>query len=162
MMIGGFKPNLNKNVNWSSVCITPNSCEAYHQYIENKGCVIDVIKVNNVKYFHVYKEILKTNCETEKPIYDQIMNLEAIALHKLSSLIESKNGKVLDLNTDCVTCTFEKNIFPFELDENKDIIGYYYDKVVLYHYINQKIKIQHYKQKENNYIDEILNMKIYY
>ena len=48
--------------------------------------------------------------------------------HLTKKLIESKNGKVLDLNTDCVTCTFENNIFPFELDENKDIIGYYYDK----------------------------------
>ena len=127
MMIGGFKPNLNKHQNWLSVCITSNSCEAYHQYIKNNGCFIEIIKVNDIKYFHVYKEILKTNCETEKPIYDQIMDLEAIALHKLSKLIESKNGKVLDLNTDCVTCIFENNIFPFDLDDNKDIKGYYYD-----------------------------------
>ena len=35
MMIGSFKPNLNKHVNWASVCITSNSCEAYQQYIQN-------------------------------------------------------------------------------------------------------------------------------
>ena len=127
MMIGGFKPNLNKHVNWSSVCITSSTCEAYHQYLENKGCFIEILVINNIKYFHVYKEILHSNIESEKPIYDQILDLEAIELHKLSKLIESKNGVVLDLNTDCVTCSFKDNVFPFELDTNKDIIGYYYD-----------------------------------
>ena len=28
-LIGGFKPNLNKNIKWSSVCITAYSSEAY-------------------------------------------------------------------------------------------------------------------------------------
>ena len=37
MMIGGFKPNLNKNVKWLSVCITANSCEAHNQYLQNIG-----------------------------------------------------------------------------------------------------------------------------
>ena len=127
MMIGSFKPNLNKHVNWASVCITSNSCEAYQQYIQNKGCFIEVIKIKNEKYFHVYKEIERTNMETEKPLYDQIMDLEAIALHKLAILIESKNGTVLDLNTDCITCNFKDNKFPFELDNNKNIVGYYYN-----------------------------------
>ena len=87
MMIGGFKPNLNKYINWRSVCITSNSCEAYTQYLQNKACFIEVIKINNVRYFHVYKELMKTNLETEKPIYDQILDLEAIHLHKLSKII---------------------------------------------------------------------------
>ena len=94
--------------------------------LKNKGCFIEIIRINDVKYFHVYKEIHRTFMETEKPIYDQILDLEAIALHKLSKLIESKNGTVLDLNTDCVTCNFHDDIFPFEL-ENNDIKGYYYD-----------------------------------
>ena len=34
------------------------------------------------------------------------MDLEAIALHKLATLIESKNGIVLDLSTDCITCNY--------------------------------------------------------
>ena len=126
MMIGGFKPNLNKYINWKSVCITSNSCEAYTQYLQNKACFIEVIKINNVRYFHVYKELMKTNVETEKPIYDQIMDLEAIHLHKLAKIIESNNGQVLDLNTDCVTCTFKNNEFPFTMNNNI-LEGYYYD-----------------------------------
>ena len=150
MMIGGFKPNLTKNITWSSVCITSNSCEAYHQYLLNKGCFIEVITVNNIKYFHVYKEIQKTNMETEKPIYDQILDLEAIALHKLTTLIESKGGEVLDLNTDCATCIF-KNVFPFELDGN-NIKGYYYDK-------NNKVPL--YKLEDKHTRLQIERMPLY-
>ena len=47
-MIGGFKPNLNKNIKWLSVCITANSCEAYNQFLQNKGCFIEVITINEV------------------------------------------------------------------------------------------------------------------
>jgi nucleoside-triphosphatase THEP1 len=127
-MIGGFKPNLNKNVQWKSVCITANSCEAYKQFIKNNGCFIEVIRIKDVKFFHVYKETLHTSCESEKPIYDQIMDLEAIELHKMAMLIQEKGGKVLDLNTDCVSCSFPDNKFPFELNvDGKNICGYYYE-----------------------------------
>ena len=83
--------------------------------------------------------------ETEKPLYDQIMDLEAIALHKLATLIESKNGTVLDLNTDCITCNFKDNKFPFELDNNKNIVGYYYDnenKELLYKLEDKTTRLQ--------------------
>jgi len=113
MMIGGFKPNLNKNIKWLSVCITANSCEAYNQFLQNKGCFIEVITINEVKFFHVYKELEITNIETEKLIYDQILDLEAIALHKLSNLIKSKGGIVLYLNTYCISCSFSYDVFPF-------------------------------------------------
>ena len=36
-------------------------------------------------------------------------------LHMLKTLVESKGGTVTDLNTDAITCTFEGDIFPFEL-----------------------------------------------
>ena len=55
---------------------------------------------------------------TEKPIYDQILDLEAIVLHKLATLIESKGGQILDLNTDCASCIFNNDIFPCGLDGN--------------------------------------------
>lgn len=126
VMIGRFKPNLNKNVQWKSICITANTCEAYEQFLQNKAYFIEVITINNIKYFHVYKEILKTNIETEKPIYDQILDLEAIALYELAQLIKSKGGEVLDLNTDCISCSFPNDVLPFELD-GKNIKGYYFD-----------------------------------
>jgi len=145
MMIGEFKPNKNKNIKWLSVCITANSCEAYNQYLQNKGCFIEIITINEVKFFHVYKELESTNIETEKPIYDQILDLEAIALHKLSALIKSKGGIVLDLNTDCISCTFPNDVFPFELIDDKNIEGYYYDdenKVPMYKLEKKNTRLQ--------------------
>ena len=42
-------------------------------------------------------------------------------------LVESKGGKVTDLNTDAITCTFPNNEFPFDLIDDKNINGYYWD-----------------------------------
>jgi hypothetical protein len=47
------------------------------------------------------------------------LDFEAIALHKLSNLIKSKGGIVLDLNTDCISCSFPNDVFPFELIDEK-------------------------------------------
>ena len=140
VMIGRFKPNLNKNSRWKSICITSNTCEAYEQFLENKAYFIEVIKINDIKYFHVYKEIMKTNMETEKPIYDQILDLEAISLYELAELIKLKGGEVLDLNTDCVSCSFPNDILPFELD-GKNIKGYYFD---------DKMEVPKYKLEDKN------------
>jgi hypothetical protein len=56
-----------------------------------------------------------SNVETERPLYDQLVQQEIIELHKLKTLIESKGGKVTDFNTDAITCTFEDNKLPFDL-----------------------------------------------
>ena len=162
MMIGGFKPNLNKYVNWQSVCITSNSCEAYTNYLKYNGCFIEIIKVNNVRYFHVYKELMQTNVETEKPIYDQIMDLEAIHLHKLSQIIKSNNGQVLDLNTDCITCSFDNDVFPFKMNDNI-LEGFYYDddkSVPMYKLEDKNTRLQVQRKalykREDQYINESL------
>ena len=34
---------------------------------------------------------------------------------------------MLDVNTDCVVCTFPYNKTPFESDENNMVKGYYFD-----------------------------------
>ena len=46
-MIESFNPNLKKHVNRAYVCITLNCSETYQQYIQNKACFIEVIKVKN-------------------------------------------------------------------------------------------------------------------
>ena len=68
--------------------------------------------------------------ETEAPIYNQILEQEAIEVHKLMTLIESKGGVVLDLSTDCVSCVFKTNESPFntiKIGDNNYIAGYYDD-----------------------------------
>ncbi len=85
------------------------------------------------RIYHVLSPHKVSNVETERPLYDQIVQQETIELHKLKILIESKGGKVTDLNTDAITCTFEDNKFPFELSDGKNIHGYYWDdeKIIL-------------------------------
>ncbi len=71
------------------------------------------------RIYHVLSPHKVSNVETERPLYDQIVQQEIIELHKLQTLIESKGGKVTDLNTDAIKCTFEDNKFPFELSDGK-------------------------------------------
>jgi hypothetical protein len=62
------------------------------------------------------------------PIYNQILQQEQIELHKLSKLVESHGGLVLDYNTDAINCAFPDNKFPFELVEDIQLKGHYWDK----------------------------------
>ena len=55
-----------------------------------------------------------------------ILEQEAIELHKLSKIIESNNGFILDLSTDCISCVFP-NVLPFQVDDNNNLKNYYYD-----------------------------------
>ena len=104
-MIGAFKPNLEKSKKWKSVCITRNSTEAYEYFLKDNACFIKTIRTDTDIYFHVFKEVSKSTCETEEQIYNQIIGLEAIELHKLGEIIKSKGGKILDLKTDCMCQT---------------------------------------------------------
>jgi 5-methylcytosine-specific restriction enzyme A len=126
-MIGGFKPNLNKRANWSSLCITNNSSEAFTNYVKNDGAFIHAFNVDDKKYFHALKQGYKTNLETEAPVYNQILQQEQIELHKLMMLVQANNGTVLDVNTDAVSCIFEGDKLPFQMLDDINIKGYYYD-----------------------------------
>ena len=50
--------------------------------------------------------------ETESAIYKQILQSEAIELHKLGKIIKANGGTILDLNTDCISCVFKGNDLP--------------------------------------------------
>jgi deoxyadenosine/deoxycytidine kinase len=125
-LIGNFKPNHNKRPNWSSICITNNSNEAFTNFIKNDGAFIHSFNINETKYYHALKQGYKTNIENEAPIYHQILQQEQIELHKLMMIVKNNNGTVLDVNTDAVVCVFENDKLPFELD-GINIKGFYYD-----------------------------------
>jgi len=84
-------------------------------------------------YQQVYEEYITSKEETEAPIYNMILDMEAIELHRLAKLIEGKGGLVLDASTDEITCMFPKDVIPFQLEENPDkpekpnLKGFYYD-----------------------------------
>ncbi len=110
--------------------------------LKHKGCFIDVKTINNTKYFHTFEKVFNTNLETESLIYNQILQQEQIELHKLEELIKAHSGVILDRNTDAVNCIFPENNFPFELVENIQLNGHYWDKSEVYKY-----KIEYNKER---------------
>ena len=124
-MIGCFKPKIREH--WKSLCIDSNANVAFYHYIDKSACFINYWEFNNTTYYEVFNKYNISHEETEAPIYNMVLELEAIELHKMSKLIKSKGGCILDLSTDCITCVF-KNKFPFKLDEKNNILNYYYDE----------------------------------
>jgi 5-methylcytosine-specific restriction endonuclease McrA len=127
-MIGGFKPNTQKKVNWRSVHVTESKIEALQFSIQYEGSYVDTFVSNNKLFFHVFAPSKTTNIETERPLYDQIVQQEAMELHRLKTLVESKGGIVTDINTDAITCTFPDDKFPFDLIDEKNL-DYYWDEL---------------------------------
>ena len=125
-MIGMFKPKPREN--WKSILITDQPNIAFHHYLDKKGCFISSRPIGDKHYYQVYNNYFTDKDETEAPIYNQILELEAIEMHKLITLIRSRNGIVLDVATDCVSCVFPNNINPFTVKEDSITIdGFYYD-----------------------------------
>jgi hypothetical protein len=128
-MIGCFKPKVREN--WRSLLITTSPNVAYAHFLDKKGCFIDSRDIGEGKkkktYYQVYDRFFSNREETEAPIYNQILEQEAIEVHKLIKLLESKGGVVLDVSTDCVSCVFKTNESPFSLIDDTYINGYWDD-----------------------------------
>jgi 5-methylcytosine-specific restriction enzyme A len=127
-MIGGFKPNTQKKVNWRSVHVTESKIESLQYSLQYEGSFMSSFVSNNKLFFHVFAPSKTTNIETERPLYDQIVQQEAMELHRLKTLVESKGGIVTDINTDAITCTFPDDKFPFDLIDEKNL-DYYWDEL---------------------------------
>lgn len=66
-----------------------------------------------------------------------IVELENIELHKLSKIIESKGGKVLELKTDAIRFFIDGEL-PFKMIDEINIDGYF--GIVIHQNINLNIK----------------------
>ena len=152
-MVGMFAYNADKHENWSSLCITRDSTEAMNHYIENDSHFIDVMTINNQKYYHVFKMYESIQIETKRNIYNHVIHQQNINLHILSELIKSKGGEIVDLISDAITCTFPNDELPFELEnDGLNIKGYYYkDKNNKYKIESpHRLKIEAMKQHKTN------------
>lgn len=136
-MIGAFNININKNVKWTTELITRDIDLAFEPFLNDNACFIkkfdlDEIDSNfegeNNTFYQVFKSYESKKLETEAPIYNQIIQMENIELHKLATIIEDNYGSVLDLKTDCIGCWFNCDGIPFDLIDDINIKGYYWDK----------------------------------
>jgi ATP-dependent exoDNAse (exonuclease V) alpha subunit len=155
-IIGMFKPKIREN--WKSLLITGDVNTAYYHFINKQGSFIDTQTINDKNYYQVFNKYTTEQQESEKPIYDQILDVEAIEVHKLISLIKSKGGLCLSVRTDCIECVFlETNKCPFQSVDNKNIDGYYFDddkKVPKY-----KLEDKYQTVEINDIIEKLPNYK---
>ena len=125
-MIGKFKPKPIEN--WTSICVEQNANDVFHHFLQSDGCFIKNRNINNKMYYHAYKKYVSEKDESESPIYHQILELEAIELYKLSKIIKSKKGTILDLNTDSISFVMKNNLLPFKVSsDGVNIKSYYFD-----------------------------------
>ena len=110
-MTGCFKPKVREC--WKSLLITTDVNNAFYHYLDKRCCYMDERKIGDQQYYQVYEQSFTSREETEAPIYNMILEQEAIQLHKLSKIIEGQGGLVLDLSTDCVSCAFSQQLDAF-------------------------------------------------
>ena len=149
-MIGAFNINIEKNIKSLTLGIIKNSYDAYLQHFNTNDSFMNSFEIDNETYYHMYKDVKSMKYETESPIYNQIIQTENILIHKMKTLIESKNGVVLDLNTDACSCTFPNNIFPFKMLDDENIDNYFYDienKIPMYK-LEFKDRLKHERCKQ--------------
>jgi hypothetical protein len=79
-MIGAFKPKLNKHSKWSSTIVTKCKLEALNHAIEKDDSFIDTVWYDDQEFYHVLSPHKVSNVETERPLYDQIIQQEIIEL----------------------------------------------------------------------------------
>ena len=91
------------------------------------GAFIHTKEIADQYYYQLFDVYTTEKNETEAPVYNQILDLEAIEVHKLICEIEKRGGKCLSVLTDCVECVFPDDIFPFYYDpkdETKNLYGF--------------------------------------
>ena len=103
-MIGAFNVNVEKNIKSKTIGIVEKSIEAYKTYFnnDNNNNFIYTFDIDGKPYYHMFEDVKQMNSETESCLYNQVIQMENILMHELKTLIESKNGKVVDINTDAI------------------------------------------------------------
>jgi hypothetical protein len=75
----------------------------------------------------IFQVITSTKLETDyytNVLYKMVVDMEALELHKLKSIVEENNGTVTNYNTDCVECFFTD-------DKAIDVKAYFWDNAKL-------------------------------
>jgi hypothetical protein len=128
-MIGCFNINIHRNTITKTIGIVKKSFDCYSHYFMNFNTsrFVNALTINDDTYYHMFEDIERTNMETESPIYNQIVQIENVMINEMMQMIQNAGGKVLDLNTDCCSCVFPNDVFPFTVDSNNNIVGQYFD-----------------------------------
>jgi hypothetical protein len=91
-----------------------------------------LLNENGTEVYKCNKIMSYTKDEDSRPIYLQILDIEAIELHKLSKLVEVGGGNIVSCNTDSITATYKNNkpiaISEYFWDKDCKVPKYKYEK----------------------------------
>lgn len=149
-MIGNFA-STTKSEYSRSLMITEDLNEAFHYFYNNDKCFIDMKQSDRGVFYHLIETNQSIKSETERVIYDMIVEMEAIELHKLQRIIESKNGCVTEYKTDCIRFEYIKD-FPFELIDDINLKDYYYPDGKPMYKVENKAELLEKHMKMANYM----------
>ncbi len=77
-----------KSVNgMKSLAITRSANEAYNQFLSLNGSFIQIHDIEGENFYQIFNTYMTEKDETESAIYNQILQSEAIELHKLGQII---------------------------------------------------------------------------
>jgi DNA replication protein DnaC len=110
--------------------LSTNYNNMFYHHLTHDGTHIHTKQIGDRYYYQGFQKYYYNKEETESPLYNMILEKEAIELHKLTNIIKQHGGTILDLNTDSVSCTFPNNVIPFqttELDDKIMINDYFFD-----------------------------------
>ena len=106
--------------------------EASNWWAEHNDVFIRTIQLENEK--KIYEGIFTTEVKMESTkytLYKQILEMEAVELHRLESIIKQKGGITLDRNTDAVRFSlvskFKFDISSYFWDDNHQVPKYQYE-----------------------------------
>jgi hypothetical protein len=108
-MIGCFKPK--EREHWKTLAITDSHNDAMRSLLGANGCFVDERMIGDKQYYQVYEEYHSVKDETEAPIYNMILDMEAVELHKLSCIVVDKGGRVYWIYQLTVSRALSKTAF---------------------------------------------------
>ena len=143
-MIGSLKPGDRENFKTLAIGTDPNVM--YSHFLKANASFIEKFDINNTTYYHALEKFTTKSEESETPIYNMAVELEIINLYELCEEIQRLDGTVLDVNTDCTIGAFKNNVFPFTVNTDGNVEGYYFDddkKVLKYKVEKDSERLKH-------------------
>lgn len=147
----GCLGQMKQNSSYSKYSLSENTASTWLVGADNnkKVFIKSHCQDNNILYEGIFSQKIKMET-TAYPIYSMILQMEAIELHKLETIIHKNGGYILDRNTDAIRYYSEEVINLDEYMWEKDSPKYQVENA-------KSLKIEHlpqmFRENENQLIE---------
>lgn len=113
---------------YKTLAITSDKNVAFYHCLNKTGSYVNELDIGSENpMYQVFEKYRSETEETENILYKCVLENEIINLYELSELITYNGHTVVELNTDAILFESSDKTFPFKLDSNKNLVGYYFD-----------------------------------